>query len=100
MLNAYSQSLPSLPWRYSWSLCTVLQCLKRLFLHQAVSGIVDLNSERMERNSETESQAGLSGSDENSRDNFLGLESMNGDKLGKVSKSRHIKKGSKKSKIK
>jgi len=65
----------------------------------AVSGIVDLNSERAERSSETESQAGLSGSDENSRD-FLGLESMNGDKLGKASKSRHIKKGSKKSKLK
>ncbi len=60
---------------------------------------MDLNSERAERSSETESQAGLSGSDENSRD-FLGLESMNGDKLGKASKSRHIKKGSKKSKLK
>ncbi|XP_057368717.1 chromatin modification-related protein MEAF6-like [Daphnia carinata] len=66
----------------------------------AVSGIIDLNSERAERSSETESQAGMSGSDENSRD-FLSLEGVNGDKLGKVSKSRHInKRGSKKSKLK
>merc|ERR1712200_153347 len=66
----------------------------------AVSGIIDLNSERTEQSSETESQAGISGSDENSRDNYIGLDGINGDKLGKVSKSRHIKKGSKKSKLK
>ena len=60
-----------------------------------------MNAERNERSSETESQPGIS-SDENSRDPFLGLaENMNGDKQGKVSKSRHsIKKGSKKSKLK
>lgn len=67
---------------------------------QAVSGIVDLNSEKTERNSETESQAGMSGSDENSRD-FLSMEGVNGDKLGKISKSRNLgKKGSKKTKLK
>lgn len=74
---------------------------------QAVSGIVDLNSERAERSSEdAESQDhGLSGSDENSRDNFLSLnEVVNGDKAtsSKTSRSRHInKKGlSKKAKLK
>ena len=73
-------------------------------LSQAVSGIVDLNSERAERSSEdAESQdPGMSGSDENSRENFLSLnEVVNGDKQGKTSRSRHLnKKGSKKAKLK
>lgn len=79
-------------------------CLQRKphSLWQAVSGIVDLNADRNERSSETESQPGVS-SDENSRDPFLGLsDAVNGDKQGKVSKSRHSinKKGSKKAKLK